>query len=199
MKFNLPFAKGDSLWIQGTYADGATQYLGFNPFVQFGAGSFAQYRGGLPGRGGSVGIAYALDGVADARGISTVEGYAITAGAEHFWTPALRTSVFGHYTKLEYNGGAAAKFCAGAILNGGAAIPVNGCNPDFSTYQVGSRTIWSPVNNLDIGVEVLYQRLDQNMNAWNLAASGSRPAGIYTARDTDTFSGTLRFQRNFYP
>ena len=65
--------------------------------------------------------------------------------------------------------------------------------------QIGTRTIWSPVRNLDIGVEVLYTKLDQNFGTWALGSSGSRTNGNYLAADQDTWSGTLRFQRNFWP
>ena len=115
-------------------------------------------------------------------------------------------------------GSAANLFCTGltASANGGP-IPVGTaapagtvrlnpnatggiCDPSFAVWQVGSRTIWSPVANLDIGVEVLYTRFDQNhVGNWLLASQGSRPAGLYTSRDQDTWSGVLRFQRNFWP
>ena len=40
--------------------------------------------------------------------------------------------------------------------------PVAGCNYGFDVFAVGSRTIWNPVKNLDIGVEVIYVRNDDN-------------------------------------
>ena len=97
--------------------------------------------------------------------------------------------------------GARAAFCGGLAAQAFFhAFTTNGCNPDFAIAQVGTRTIWSPVANLDIGVEVLYTRLDQNFNgAFLVPANGARPTGFYTARDQDTWSGVLRFQRNFWP
>jgi Porin subfamily len=122
--------------------------------------------------------------------------------------------VFAGYLELDFgtNGVAnspATLFCTGlatpgavgAVGGGGVGTsPLVVCDPTFALWQIGTRTIWSPVRNLDIGVEVLYSRLDQNMvGAWNLGASGARAAGLYEARDQDTWSGLIRFQRNFWP
>jgi hypothetical protein len=123
--------------------------------------------------------------------------------------PVLATNPTGPLANVAAGTGAKGAFCTGLSINAAAAGPTNlaftpaaidGCNPDFAVVQVGTRTIWSPVANLDIGVEVLYTRLDQNMNGnWLVPAQGSRGAGYYTARDQDTWSGVVRFQRNFWP
>jgi hypothetical protein len=95
------------------------------------------------------------------------------------------------------------------MVASGLIAAVN-CNPDFDLIQIGTRTTWSPVRNLDIGVEVLYTKLNQSFgNAGSainpvgagaiLPANGSRPAGTYTWDDQDVWSGTVRFQRNFWP
>jgi hypothetical protein len=212
VKFNLPWARGDQFWAQATWARGATNYLGFNPFVHSG-GQWITYDGSRPvggcpaGSCGNVAAAWFLDGVFDGTGISLSEGWSVLAAIQHYWTPSLRTSVFGHLTELRYPGAAGAKFCAGMVASGLVAA-VN-CNPDFSLVQIGTRTTWSPVRNLDIGVEVLYSHLDQSFGnaasainpagAGAIAGAGSRPAGAYTWNDRDVWSGTVRFQRNFWP
>ena len=214
VKFNLPWAQGDSLWLQAAYANGAVHYLGYNPYVHFG-GQFAMFRGGPPAGGcpagtvcGNLGAAWAYDAIFDATtGTHLTSGCAFLAAVQHYWTPAVRSTVFGHYTSVNYNAGGTAAFCRGGTVAGAgttgnistAALAV--CNPDFRVFQIGSNTYWSPVRNLDIGVEVLYTRLDQShVGNWTTTAvQGARPAGLYTARDTDIFSGNLRFQRNFWP
>jgi Porin subfamily len=210
--FNLPWAKGDQFWIQGTYARGAASYLGLTKFTQFDA--FAMFSGGAPtnlGGNGSVGLGWAFDGIFQTgTGVALTEGFQISAAIQHYWTPSLRTSVFGGYLELDFgtNGVAnstATLFCTGLATNppGGGQVgtsPLAVCDPSFALWQIGARTIWSPVPNLDIGVEVLYSRLDQNMvGAWNLGSNGARSAGLYEARDLDTWSGLIRFQRNFWP
>jgi hypothetical protein len=76
-------------------------------------------------------------------------------------------------------------------------------------WAVGSRTVWNPVKNLDIGVEVMYSQIHQNMQAPNPAAGtgvlfnfgggGNRAAGLYQPSDENIVSGLLRVQRNFWP
>ena len=216
LKFNLPWAQGDEFWVQGTWARGATNYLGYNTFVHTGT-QFAMFSGATPigacitlaaqGQGscGTLGAAWAFDAVFDVNnGLALTEGWSFLANIQHYWTPALRTSIFGHITSVEYGATGRAIFCGGPA-NAPAAGQISTatlatCNPDFRTAQIGVRTIWSPARQFDIGVEVLYTRLDQNhVGFWNVGSVGARPAGGYTAQDQDTWSGTVRFQRNFFP
>jgi hypothetical protein len=203
LMLNVPWAQGDQFWLQGTFARGAASYIGFNTYVSNNV--FGMYSNGGAGAGaiGSFGGGWGLDGVFDGTGaVSQTEGFQVNAAFQHFWTPSLRTSIWGGVASLRYPGAAATKFCNGAVSTAAgsvAAVPA-GCNPNFSVTQIGTRTIWSPVANLDIGVEVMYSRLDQNMvGNWALASNGSRAAGLYTARDQDTWNAVLRFQRNFWP
>jgi hypothetical protein len=207
VKLNLPWAQGDELWVQGTWARGATNYLGLNPFVHT-AGQFAMYDGGRFSAGRSFAAAYTIDGLygtdplTGGTAFSLVEGWSILAAIQHYWTPSLRTSVFGHYTALDYGSTATRLFCAGGAgsLPGTSGVVGEVCDPDFAVLQIGTRTVWSPARNLDIGVELLYTRLNQNnVGSYILPAAGSRPAGAYIADDQDTWSGTVRFQRNFWP
>jgi hypothetical protein len=68
---------------------------------------------------------------------------------------------------------------------------------------VGTRTIWNPVPNLDIGVEVVYTKVQQNMDPntvrLNFAGAGGRAQGLYVPADQDVWAGILRIQRNFWP
>lgn len=225
LQFNLPFAQGDQLWLQATYARGAASYVGFNSFVNnsviavYGngsAGTFGTPAVGAAGiRQGSYLGAWGFDGIFQTgTRVALTDGFQANAAIQHFWTPSVRTSVFGGVAALHFDQDAKQLFCTGVAgtaiapgANPGAGPrgtfnrPGTGtCNPDFAVYQVGTRTIWSPVKDLDIGVELLYTKFDQNfVGDWNLATAGSRPAGIYRAADLDTFQGLLRFQRNFVP
>jgi hypothetical protein len=59
------------------------------------------------------------------------------------------------------------------------------------------------VPNLDIGLEVMYTKLEQkhdaNLVALNFAGAGGRAVGLYQPADQDVFSGIFRIQRNFWP
>jgi hypothetical protein len=213
LMFNIPWAQGDQFWTQATYARGAASYLGVNKFVANDA--IQIYRGGAPfgvGGDGRASLAWGFDGIFQTGGaVELTEGWQVMAAAQHYWTPALRTSVFAGYARLDFPGnpgdigvptGARGAFCTGNQTGGTAFIPavVNGCDPSVALLQVGTRTIWSPVRNLDIGVEVLYQRFDENMDGvWLLPATGARVGGLYLAADADVWSGLIRFQRNFWP
>ena len=125
------------------------------------------------------------------------------------WTPALRTSAYGGFSAVSYNANATTLICgvgSGIGKAAGAAggfTPVN-CSPDFSFFQVGSRTIWNPVPNLDLGVEIMYNRV-QTAFAGNVttAAGAALPAypapTTFAAADTGVFSAVFRAQRNFWP
>jgi len=225
---NLPWAKGDQFWVEGVYAVGAMSYTGFN--------SNGQYNNALRFNGNTVGAGRALDGVfanmvgpaaagLNGSGIELTTTWTIAASLQHYWTPALRTSIFGSYQVIDFNANATNIFCAspnspfragpgGNVTNLGNAIgaggatnyalgALSGCNPDFNYWGVGTRTIWNPVPNLDIGVEIVYTKLEQKMDAnlirTNFGGAGGRAAGLYTPSDQETWSGILRFQRNFWP
>jgi hypothetical protein len=68
---------------------------------------------------------------------------------------------------------------------------------------VGVRTIWNPAPQFDIGVEVMYSRLetnhDSNQVVLNFAGAGGRPAGVYLPSSENVWSSIVRLQRNFWP
>ena len=75
----------------------------------------------------------------------------------------------------------------------------NACSPNFSFFEVGSRTQWNPVPQLDIGLEVLYTHLNTAYKGAGIyPANGSRPA-VTSIDDQNIWSAMFRWQRNFYP
>ena len=58
-------------------------------------------------------------------------------------------------------------------------LPGNSCSPNYSFFEVGSRTQWNPVPQLDIGLEVLYTKHNTAFKGPGVVpANGSRPAGL---------------------
>jgi hypothetical protein len=169
LKLNLPMlAKGDVLWLQGVYAEGASSYLG--------AGTYGSFTNVNPIQVGGI-LVNAYDAVAVANGVSTAtlkktRGYALTAAFLHYWTPTIRQAVFGSYLNVE------------------SAANTN--VTDFKEYRAGSNLIWSPVSGLDIGVEVLYTKLDPKGRVPDLNRGGA-----FTLASSDTVSARLRIQRDF--
>jgi len=228
---NLPWNPGDKFWVEGAVGEGTPCYVGF---CQDGVnGTYVRFDGR------NVAGLWALDGVfanavangapsPAAGGFSQFTGiqlptvWDIAAAVEHYWTPALRTSVFGSVTGWEASSQMNAVMCNSPnspvrtqLVPGGPFItpnygtfplsggPVPGCDFSFEVWGVGSRTVWNPVKNLDIGVEVMYSQLRQHMDAskvnFNFGGGGNRAAGLYAPADEGVWSGMLRVQRNFFP
>jgi len=212
---NLPWNQGDKLWVEAGYGQGTPCYVGFCQDAY--NGNYLRFDGH------NVAAAWGLDGVfanvvgpaatgLNGSGIILPTNWYATAAVEHYWTPALRTSLYGSWTSWDPGAAGNAVMCAspngpvrtalGATPNY-ASGPVTGCNYAFALWAVGSRTIWNPVKNLDIGAEVQFTQIDQNMDPTrvllNYGGAGNRPAGLYVPSDEGVVSGVLRVQRNFWP
>jgi hypothetical protein len=203
-KLNL--AGGDSLGINLVYGEGATGFVGSaatNVNVQ------------LYNSNTSVGVGWLSDGIfTNGSGIELTRAWGIAGAYEHVWSPRWRTSLYGGYVNIDYNGTAtgiinsalaAGSVCArpfaGLVGNFSAvtALAGNSCNPDYSFYQIGSRTQWNPVARLDIGLDVTYTGINTAYKGPGIyATNGSRPAvGLFD--DQGVWSAMFRWQRNFYP
>jgi hypothetical protein len=188
LRINLDMlARGDVLWLQATYADGMLGYVLNNGN---GDGIIAN-RNSTNGpfnlsQAGNVGFAYrdaVVSGVAGgAPGVGnavirTTTAWGIAGGFRHFWTPALRSAIFGNYAKVD--------------------APAVSTLPDFTMWSVGVNTIWSPVRNLDLGVEVVYGSITRNgVNAGTTSGQAFRPDGTLRTSDSN-WRGVFRVQRNF--
>lgn len=178
LKFNLPMlSAGDHIWLQAAYADGAIGYLGY--------GGTAGY-----GRLGLVTLGdYTVDPISGSAKSTT--GFSIVAGLRHFWTPTLRSDIYGSYSELEM----------GRVVATGAnstGVPVGtlvkGLDP--KELIVAGNLVWSPVSGLDIGVEVLYSRVELSRRIPD-AKSVALGAPARSIKSDDAFTGRLRIQRDF--
>jgi hypothetical protein len=174
VRLNLDMlARGDVLWLQATYTDGALSYA----FTNDNSDGLVQTRQTV-GTGLVTGI-YA-DGIVNAAGTGIVKSkaWSVHGGFRHFWTPALRSAIWGKYVNIDSPGVAG---FAGNALN------------DIRFWQVGVNTIWSPVRNLDLGVEVVYSNLSAR-------TSGAGYSGVQAGQvigNANAWSGMFRVQRNF--
>ena len=208
----VPTGEGDRFWANVVYSQGAVAYTGLSELGSF--GTFTRFNGG------SVGAAWALDGVfanvvgPGAAGINgsalqLTAAWSVGAAFEHRWNPTIRSSVFGVLSNVSYPGEAKTIFCsspvgpvrtaAGATPNF-ATGPVAGCNPDFMVWGIGARTVWNPIKNVDLGAELMFSRLDQNMGPGvllNFVGAGGTPAGNFAPQNQSIFSGLLRAQWHF--
>ena len=129
----------------------------------------------------------------------------VIAFYEHVWNARWKTSLFGGYVKVDYNADATrlinpVAVCAGTGAGFAGFVPLlgNSCNPDFDFYQIGTRTQWNPTPLLDIGLEVLYTKLNTAYKgpAW-ITRSPAKPGA--PGRRPGVWSTFFRWQRNFYP
>jgi hypothetical protein len=228
---NLPWNPGDKFWVEGAYGEGTPCYVGICQ-DDGRDGTYTRFDGGRVAAG------WGLDGVfANAVGATVPIGapnftgivlptvWDIAAAVEHYWTPALRTSLFGSVTSWDPGAAGNAIMCAspngpvragpngnvtanGVVLAPGSNNQFSngafaGCDYKFELFAVGSRTVWNPVKNLDVGFEVMWSKIQQNMDpskvAFNFGGGGNRAAGLYAPSDEDIVSGLVRIQRNFWP
>jgi hypothetical protein len=185
--FNLPMiAPGDRFSFQVVYTEGAVRYAALNHPTS----SFGYYDRG------TVGFGYFEDGVYAVGGnVQATTAWSAAAAFEHLWTPALRSSVYGSYLAVSHNASATAQICGnGGIWAAGPGV----CNPDFSSWVVGTRTQWEPVKGWIMGVDVIYLNLKSATTAsGTVAASGAYPTTPIANQSAWTV--TFRTQRDYHP
>jgi Porin subfamily len=197
VKLNVPMlGTGDALYVGYSYTEGAiVRALGANSVTP------------LIWNGGKVGFGFATDGVysgtaATATGIELTTAWSLYGAYEHFWTPALQTSLYGSYAKVSHNATATAAICANASLVAAGAV-AGQCNPDWSAYTIGSRTQWNVVRGLYMGVDVIYMKLKtaQLNSAGTIIApaSGAKTAGLNSVADQSAWAFTFRVHRDVVP
>jgi len=131
LRLNAPMiGPGDYFQGQVVYSKGAIKYASQTP-----SGSTMQRWSGQ-----DVGFGFWEDGVFETgSNVELTKAWSLFASYEHFWTPSLRTSVYGSYIDVSHSATANAMICgSGGIFAGADA----GCNADWSAFTVGSRTQW---------------------------------------------------------
>jgi hypothetical protein len=199
---------GDTWGFEARVGEGTPGYMTNSPFWQ------------IYNNSNRIGVAWVVDGVFDGlnQEVELTRAWSVNAAYQHFWNRKWRTSWYGGYVQIDYNDRATALICSNRLAPNGASggIPLFGvaqpvgfnCDPSFSFYQVGSRTQWNPVPQLDIGLDILYTKLNTAFNGpANFIANGSRPAcsnlgpgnGGCSVDDQHVLSAMFRWQRNFFP
>jgi hypothetical protein len=226
---NLPMiAPGDRLSAGIVYTEGRLGYASVTPsgaFLNkfegnsFGFGFWEDgiYQGGAAA--GACGLVAGNNGGCGAIQLTTA--WSASAAFEHLWTPSLRTSWYGSYVSVSHNDTAKNLICnsagTGSAFQAGNIL-TTGCDPDWSSWNVGSRTQWEPVKGLIMGVDVIYNKLNTaksnfsgvvglDPGAGSIPATStgagacvaSAPGPCYVNKDMDAWTGTFRIQRDFLP
>ena len=183
--------KGDQFGMQAVYTVGASGYAtrAIAPFELYGSGNTA-------------GLGWLTDGVfTTGSSVELTSVWGINGFYQHFWNPKWRSSIHGGYEEVDYGSTATSMICAAPATPSGVALTgVSNCSPNFSWWELGSRTQWNPHPDLDIGVDVVWDHLNTAFaGTANLAANGARPGGTYNIQNQDELSVYFRIQRNFLP
>ncbi len=180
IQIKLPMlAAGDDLWLEGAYGQGTYRYIdsvgglnqGFNAALA--VGGFVHQDAD----------AIAFRNANGSFSTSLMHGYSVMGAFHHYFTPNFSDVLFGSYIHTEY--GARARNTDWTL--GGLG--------DGSEYRIGNQFIWTPVNNLSVGIEVIYMHIDQTLAHNPGVAPTALPAGI--KKDPSAFEGRLRMERDF--
>ncbi|XYD09840.1 porin [Methylobacterium sp. NMS12] len=220
LKINTPFiAPGDALYLQGAYGSGTQLYTGYSSF----SGSYSQNAATIQGQKFNQ---YFNDATVNpfTGQLEQSTSFTVTASYLHYWSPEWRSAFFGSYGEMDFTSGARlAQGAAFALANPGGtnAFGVNAVGVPGTrffqlsealrdTYQfvAGGSIIWSPVKDLDIGVEGLYTQIgvksgrviDKDKSPTAYANVAGINAGTFVPRTTTSDGvSTFRFrvQRDF--
>ncbi|MBV9347845.1 MAG: porin [Pseudolabrys sp.] len=219
--FNLPMiAPGDTISAAVNYCEGATRYCSA-PGGTRNSGAFYGMRSMA---GGTIAAAWLEDAYfgngingSAVTGLQLSQTWSVIAGFNHKWNPQWQTSVYGGY--LDYRANSSAVNAAPITVGGcsaGVVVGAPGTNAstpatggyagcrDFSVWHIGTRTLWNPVANLDIGVDVMYHYVNSAYRGYTLTgptagvAGGAAGTGAIGG-NVGNVSGIFRVQRNFWP
>jgi hypothetical protein len=218
------FAKADSFVVQGQYCVGEVMSCSNNSGTRLNDVGWSLinvnkiglgfeddgYFGSLtthPATGAPRGIG--------ATGLQLTTAWNVIGAIQHYWWPELRTSLYAGYLNYQanssavdtevcqaLNGGTFSANNATAIkLVNGTQVANTGCT-DWAAWMIGTRTLWNPTRNLDVGVDVLYTQ--QSKTAFGGAQFAFSPGGgaatqTLTVGDTHIWAGIMRVQYNFLP
>jgi hypothetical protein len=186
VNFKLPMiAAGDQLWLQAAFASGALGYTNIDNFTAARSGTFRLNQ--------NEAVINPFTGE-----IERTDSWSVSGAFQHYWTPSLRSMFFGAYSEIDYDAVATRAFRSqdGLIVNAGFT--------DLRIYEAGANLVWSPVKQLDIGVEAIYRKFETKgaqapaFGNTNFATgAGDRDVRFGSRDNNDAWEARLRIQRDF--
>ena len=221
IKINAPFiAPGDAFYLQGAYGVGAQLYTGYSSY----SGTYAQSASTINGQKFTQYFSDATINPLTGQ-FQKSESFSVVGSYLHYWTPEWRSAIFASYGEMNFsnasrNGQAAIYGVVNpAGTNSFGANAVGAIGSRFfglsqalrDTYQIvaGASLIWSPVKDLDIGVEGFYTQIgvqrgrvidtDKDPTAYSASRINAINAGgfVRTATQDSVEQIRIRVQRDF--
>ncbi len=206
IKLNLPMiTQGDWFQMQANVTQGALRYIFNTPNTNF---------GDLQGANEAYGVlSDCVYGGSSTAGVQTsttgcqlTSAWGFNASYEHYWTPAFHSSVYGAYAQVKYGSSANAMLCSAEGGGNGTgvgslAVATAGCNNNWSTWGVGSRTQWDVTKTFYLGVEVLYQQI-KSATTFNGLVTGTGVAqtgAVNQVGNNSNWVVAVRAHRDFLP
>jgi hypothetical protein len=174
-KINLPMlAKGSALYLTAAYADGMTEYTT----------NWSSFKSSAQKRevGGFVVNHPSFTMNAAGTSLENVKSWGVAGLLEHYWAPQYRSVLFGGYGQIDASAGQKASVWDGKRYFGDATV-----------WNIGKGFAWLPARNFEIGVEVTYARVSQDVT---LVVAGDDPA-VVARKSAGNVTGRLRVERNF--
>jgi hypothetical protein len=205
IKLNAPMiGPGDYFQAQVNYTQGATRYAFHNPngnwYIQngqqaaYGILSDAVYGGTIAG--------------GTASDLQLTTSWGVNASYEHFWNSQWKTSLHGGYAQIDYGSQANAMLCVqqGQGVGtgvGSTAVAAAGCDNNWNTWWIGSRTQWNVTKDFYMGLDVVYIKLQGASSATGLVPGNVIPGTTATTNiattERDNWTVRYRVHKDFYP
>jgi hypothetical protein len=206
IKLNAPMiGQGDYFQAMVTYTQGALRYAfqTTQPNWAFVSGQSMSF-----GVVSDAVVGGTLGGVAGVTDLELTSAWVVNAAYEHFWNPRWRTSVYGGWAQVNYGDTANNQLCwasGNGTIVAGLPVATAGCDMNWQTWWVGTRTQWNVTKDFYMGLDVMYSRLEGASLVNGVATSAVTPSGLGVSTPTlidsnqDNFSVRFRVHRDFYP
>jgi hypothetical protein len=168
--------------LNAAYADGMTEYT--TNWTSFKSSDTRRNVGGFVTNHPS--WINTTDGLGNAK-LETLKSWVVAGVFSHFWTPSIRHSFLASYGKIE-----------GTTASKGVIFGNSGAFGDATVWNLGTQLAWLPIRNFEIGVDVLYARVEQDIRRTVAAPGVFAPGASLATREKEgNWTGRMRVERTF--
>ncbi len=212
LRLNFPMiGQGDYFQAQVNATQGALRYIMFSPNQNWGKQDNGNLAFGVTSDcvyGGTL-------AAGNTTSCQLTSAWGFNAAYEHHWSPAWQTSAYGGWDAVNYNSQANAMLCSGGSTaanpsgsgSGSGAVAAAGCNMNWSTWFVGSRTQWNVSKTFYMGLDVTFMQMNGastgTASPGGFAGGGSPSVAVGNATGVESHSSDIairfRAHKDFLP